>query len=234
MINRLVRLIPTVLVGAALLTLCSVSHAATGNQGTPKLYRWVDSQGNVTYGDKIPPEYAQQGNKELSSQGVVVKTTPPPKTPEQRAEEQRLAQLKAEQDRIAKEKSAHDRMLLNTFSSEDDLIMTRNGKLAAIDAMINATTSRNESLKKSLVTLRASAAERERNGQTIPIKLRDDIASMRSQIQNNISYIASKQQEQEQLRTQFEADLERFRELKTAQAKAMEQMGQVTPAAAAK
>jgi flagellar motor component MotA len=57
---------------------------------------------------------------------------------------------------------------------------------------------------------------------------------MRSQIQDNVNYIASKQQEQERLRTQFEADLERFRELKAAQAKAMEQMGHAAPTAAAK
>jgi hypothetical protein len=217
---RLAHFINALLFGITLLTMPGANAAETH-----KTYRWVDKQGNVFYGDKIPPEYAAQGSKELSGQGVVVKTNAPPLTEEQRAEMQRQEKLKAEQDRIAKEKSAHDRMLLSTFSTEEDLIMTRNGKVASIDAMINATKSRNQSLQKSLAEMRATAAERERNGQIIPDKLRKDIAGMRTQIKDNLSYIASKQREQEELRTQFETDLGRFRVLKAAQIEALKKTG---------
>ncbi len=217
---RLIHFITALLLGIAVLTITGANAAESH-----KTYRWVDKQGNVYYGDMIPPEYAAQGNKELSEQGVVVKTNAPPLTDAQRTEAQRQAKLKAEQERIANEKRAHDRMLLSTFSTEDDLIMTRNGKVASIDAMINATKSRNLSLQKSLTTMRAAAAERERNGQIIPDKLRKDIAAMHAQINDNLSYIASKQREQETLRTQFETDLQRFRELKSEQLKAMEKTG---------
>jgi hypothetical protein len=222
--HRLARFSTALLLGITLLMMTGANAA-----GTQKTYRWVDKQGNVFYGDKIPPEFAAQGSKELSEQGVVVKTNAPPLTEEQRAEAQRQEKLKAEQDRIAKEKSAHDRMLLSTFSTEEDLIMTRNGKVASIDAMISATKSRNQSLQKSLTGMRASAAERERNGQAIPEKLRNDIASMHTQIKDNLSYIASKQREQETLRTQFETDLERFRELKAAQIETQGKTGNTAP-----
>lgn len=219
---RLARLINALLLGGIL---CAMAGPAAAQ----KTYRWVDKQGNVFYGDKIPPEYATQGSKELSGQGVVVKTNAPPLTEEQRAAAQREEKIKAEQSRIAKEKAAHDRMLLSTFSTEEDLIMTRNGKVASIDAMIAATKSRNQSLEKSLAGMRAAAAERERNGQIIPDKLRKDIAAVRTQIRDNLSYIVSKQREQEVLRTQFEADLERFRELKAKQAEAQKQVGAPPP-----
>jgi hypothetical protein len=221
--TRLAHFSTALLLGITLLTMTGANAA-----GTPKTYRWVDKQGEVFYGDKIPPEYAAQGSTELSEEGVVVKTNAPPLTEAQRAEAQRQEKLKAEQDRIAKEKRAHDRMLLSTFSTEEDLIMTRNGKVASIDAMISATKSRNQSLQKSLEGMRATAAERERNGQVIPDKLRKDIAAMHTQINDNLSYIASKQHEQEELRTQFETDLERFRELKAAQLDATKKSGNVT------
>lgn len=217
--TRNVILIATILVALGSTTPLSAADS-------PKLFRWVDDKGNVFYGDKIPPEYAKQGSEELSDQGVIIKTNAPPKTAAQRAEAAREAQVKAEKDRIIQEKYAHDRMLLNTFSTEDDLIMTRNGKVAALDAMINATKSRNESLKKSLDGLRATAAERERNGQPVTPKLHQDIDAMQGQIQANLNYIASKQREQEQLRSEFETDLQRFRELKTAQEAAARQAGQ--------
>lgn len=222
---RPAHIISALLFGISLLALPGANAA-----GTPKTYSWVDKQGNVNYGDKIPPEYAGQGSKELSEQGVVIKTNPPPLTEEQRAEAQRQEKLKAEQDRIAQEKRAHDRMLLSTFSTEDDLIMTRNGKVASIDAMINATKSRNQSLQKSLAAMRSTAAERELNGQVMPDKLRKDIAAMQDQIKDNLSYIASKQREQEDLRTQFETDLERFRELKAEQAETLRKSGNVESA----
>lgn len=220
---RLNHIINALLIGIALLTIPGANAAETH-----KTYRWVDKQGNVFYGDKIPPEYAAQGSKELSEQGVVVKTNAPPLTEEQRAEAQRQEKLKAEQERIAQEKRAHDRMLLSTFSTEEDLIMTRNGKVASIDAMIGATKSRNQSLEKSLTGMRANAAERERNGQSISDKLRKDIAAMQVQIKDNLNYIASKQREQEALRMQFEADLGRFRELKSAQTEALKKTGNPT------
>jgi hypothetical protein len=222
---RLAHFSTALLLGITLLTMSGANAAGTQ---THKTYRWVDKQGEVFYGDKIPPEYAAQGSTELSQEGVVVKTNAPPLTEEQRAEAQRQEKLKAEQDRIAKEKTAHDRMLLSTFSTEEDLILTRNGKVASIDAMISATKSRNQSLEKSLAGMRATAAERERNGQVIPDKLRKEIAAMHTQINDNISYIASKQREQETLRTQFETDLERFRELKAAQLEAQKKTGNVT------
>lgn len=221
--TRLLHFSTALLLGITLVTMPGANAA-----GATKTYRWVDKQGEVFYGDKIPPEYAAQGSKELSEEGIVVKTNAPPLTEEQRAEAQRQEKLKAEQDRIAKEKRAHDRMLLSTFSTEEDLILTRNGKVASIDAMISATKSRNQSLQKSLEGMRATAAERERNGQAIPDKLRNDIAAMHTQINDNLSYIASKQREQEALRTQFEADLVRFRELKAAQLDATKKTGNVT------
>ncbi len=223
--TRRVLLIFAALLGITLLTM-------TGANATEarKTYRWVDKHGEVFYGDKIPPEYAAQGSKEISEQGIVVKTNAPPPTEKQREEAQHQELLKAEQDRIAKEKRAHDRMLLSTFSTEEDLILTRNGKVASIDAMISATQSRNQSLEKSLTEMRATAAERERNGQLIPDKLRKDIAALHSQINDNVSYIADKQREQESLRTQFENDLERFRELKTAQSEALKRSGDAASA----
>ena len=41
---------------AALLLLISASLAAWGQ----KVYRWVDEDGNVHYGDRVPPQYAEQ------------------------------------------------------------------------------------------------------------------------------------------------------------------------------
>lgn len=181
------------------------------------LLKWVDEKGRIHYGDRIPPAYAKQERKILNEQGVEVKTIDAAKTPEQLAEEQRLAEQRREQQRIEAERAAHDRMLLATFTSEDDMVMTRDGKIAAIDAVLRITRGRIERTEQALEEMTRRAALLERSGKPIPDTLHEEIRGARAQIQQFLDYIASKRREQESIRREFESDIRRFRELKTAQ-----------------
>lgn len=179
-----------------------------------RMYKWQDENGKWHYGDSIPPQYADKERKVLNKQGVQVDTIERAKTPEEIKAEQELAEQKRlEEQRIAEEK-AHDRMLLATFTSEDDMVMTRDGKIAAIDSNIRVTNGRIESLEETLAGYTREAANLERAGKPIPDALHEKILTARAQIQRYLDYIASKRQEQEQIRKEFEADINRFRELK--------------------
>ena len=71
----------------------------TESAAAGKLYKWVDDNGQIRYGDHIPAQYADKGNERLNEQGLVIDTKEPAKTQEQLAEEQRIAEL-AEQEEI--------------------------------------------------------------------------------------------------------------------------------------
>lgn len=187
------------------------------------LYKWVDEEGKVHYGDRIPPEYANKERKVLNERGLEVDTLEAAKTPEQLAEERRLAEQRREQERLAAEQAAHDRMLLATFTTEEDMVLTRDGKIAAIDGMLRITRARIEKAERQLEDLTRRAANLERAGRVVPKRLHDDIASTRQQIERFQAYIVAKRKEQEAIRQQFEADIKRFRELKEAQRKSGEQ-----------
>jgi hypothetical protein len=162
--------------------------------------------------------YAKQERKVLNAQGIEVKTIDAAKTPQQLAEEKRLAQQREEQQRLAAKQASHDRMLLATFSTEDDIVMTRDGKIAAIDAVLRVTRGRIERTEQALEALTYRAAELERSGRRVPDSLHEEIRGARAQIQLSLDYIAGKRQEQEAIRQEFELDIRRFRELKAAQA----------------
>lgn len=212
----------SILLAFALVTAGDADAADKTNKAsgqTPqRLYKWVDDQGKVHYGDKVPPEYAKQERKILNEQGVQVKTLEAAKTPEQIAEEERLAAQRKEQERIAAEQVAHDRMLLATFTTEDDMVMTRDGKIAAIDGVLRVTRDRIDKLETHLTQLTREAADLERSGKPISESLTNEILGARGQIQRYTDYIAGKHREQEEIRAQFEADIRRFRELRSAQA----------------
>jgi hypothetical protein len=183
-----------------------------------KLYKWVDDTGQVRYGDRIPPQYAKKSNKTLNKQGVVINTKAAAKTREQIAEEKRLAKLKAEQERRRQEQAHQDRILLDTFTNEDEMVLTRDGKIEAIEAEIRLTKSRTEKIKKRLAQKKVRAANLERSGKGVPSELQREIREARRQVRNNSSYIANRRKAQQAIREKFELDIKRFRKLKMAEA----------------
>jgi hypothetical protein len=174
---------------------------------------WTNSDGVRECGNTVPPEYSQQSHEILSEQAVVTDKTERAKTDEELAEEARLAELEKQQLREARQKALADQVLLDTFSSEQDLILARDGKIASLDAQIRLTESHIEKLQISLDQLIERAAEAERGGQTPEDDLIDQIDSTRSQIDENHRFIAAKRDEQERVRERFAADISRFNEL---------------------
>jgi uncharacterized caspase-like protein len=201
-----------ILVLATLLALPALTAQAA------KLYKWVDESGQVRYGDRIPPQYARKSNETLNKQGIVVNRKAAAKTPEQIAAQERAKAAKLEQEQIRREKLRQDRILLDTFSNEDEMVMTRDGKIEAIEAVIRVTRGRNENIKQRLASLKQRAANLERAGKPVPDTLKAEIRESRQQLAHNVRYIESRKKQQQQIRAQFDKDIERFRKLKTAEA----------------
>jgi uncharacterized caspase-like protein len=200
------------------LVLCALIGVSAVTAQAGKLYKWVDENGQIRYGDSIPPQYARKSNQTLNEQGIVVDQKAAAKTPEQLAEEQREKEAKAEAERISREKAYQDRILLDTFTNEDEMFMTRDGKIEAIEAIIRVTNGRSEKLKQRLAELKQRAANLERAGSPVPEILNGEIVDSRHQIEQNLRYVKNRKIEQQKIRDKFEADIRRFRELKTAAA----------------
>jgi hypothetical protein len=194
------------------LTVASLSIPAQA-----RIVCWTNNEGVKECGDKLPPEYAESGHKELDNRGFVVDETAREKTDEELAEEKRLAEIQAEQDRINEEAIKKDRILLDTFSNVDDIEMARDGKIAAIDLSISHTETRNKKLQASLDKLVEQAANEERAGKPASEVLIKDIESLRKQIDTNNDFIKGKHAEKEHVKLDYAKDVERFKELKSIQ-----------------
>lgn len=179
---------------------------------------WTNKDGIRECGNVVPPEYAQQSHSEISETGITLNKTSRAKTDEElkaeRAEQARLAAIKAEEDRKKREKAAHDRVLLSTFTTEEDLLLARNGQLANIDTRISHTERVLSQLEASLEELRAEAATMERGGKGITPELMQKIAKVQQQIKGSHAFIDERRRYKAELTAQFEADLLRYRELK--------------------
>ncbi len=181
---------------------------------------WTNKDKVRECGNAVPPEYAQQGHDVKSVNGMTIKKQGRSRTREEiareRAEQEISARKKFEAEAITRRQAAADKVLLDTFGSEDDLILARDGQLANLDSQIKLTKSQIEKVQKSLDQLISRAADFEKRTQKVPPGLLKDIARLQGQIAEQNDFIESKLADQANLHKKFDLDIARFRELRSA------------------
>lgn len=175
---------------------------------------WTNREGLRECGNAVPPEYAQDGHTEILSSGVVRERPGAPS-----AEQLAAAHARAEAERVEREQLSErinrDRVLLSTFTTEEDLHLTRDGKLAVIESRIRLVETRVADLERNQRRLRDHAAQEERSGKGMSKELRAELEGASRQLAEHRQFIVDQRREQEQVRAQFASDLERFRALKS-------------------
>lgn len=185
-----------------------------------KLLKWVDSQGQVHYGDKIPPEYAAQQHSVLNKQGVTLKRSEDAvRTREEAEEKKRQEQLQAEQKQQAQEQAkaqaAKDKRLQDSYASEQDIIKIRDRQLAGLEEEIKTSLTNQEKLKARLAELNAKVSNLQGANKPVPAKLQDDIKTTQVQETQYDALIQAKRKEQEQVSRTAEEDLQQYKEMQT-------------------
>lgn len=185
-----------------------------GSPVPAKIKCWKNNEGVRECGNSVPPEFAQQGHQEMSQGGARKTVTGRAKTLEELEADQAAEEEKRTLAKEQREQAALDRVLLDTFSSEDDLLLARDGQMAHLESQIKLTDSHIVKLNTNLDELIQDAANHERRGKEPPEKLVTHITSLREQIRDNEQFIATKRVEQDELTKKFEADITRFKKLK--------------------
>ncbi|MFB3100763.1 MAG: hypothetical protein ACE1ZM_04895 [Gammaproteobacteria bacterium] len=174
---------------------------------------WENSDGVRECGETVPPEYAQKSHREISNQGITLEESAKVKTEEERLEEKRLLAIQKEEEAKKAEAKAQDKILLDTYSNTDDIQMTSDGKVAALESTINLANKRNEKIQSALDKRTAAAAAEELAGKQPSEELLKDIRSLKRQVKNNDKFIADKRLEQEETRKEYANKIDRFVEL---------------------
>jgi len=184
-------------------------HTSSSQKGIA--YRWVDEHGVVHYGDNIPPQYASQDRTILNSQGVEVGHLEAAKTPEEEAVAARV------RDALMKQKQ-HDAFLVSTYTSVKDIEALRDARLDQLKVQRAAAEQYVESLRARLASLQSRAlsfspySER-KDGWRMPDDLAENLVRTAKELRVQSGALSSKAAEETTLRQQFQADIERYREL---------------------
>jgi uncharacterized protein (DUF1501 family) len=175
-------------------------------------YKWVDDKGVVHYTDKLPPEAINKGSVELNRQGVPVKKNDPALTPEQRraqeAEEERARQAARVRDELARK----DRALLQTYTTESEIDLAKSRALSTIDGQMQSSQAYSATLnkKKQELTTRLAAL----GDKQAPVTLNTELANVNDELAKQADLIAAKQKEIAVVTARYDADKQRWRELR--------------------
>jgi hypothetical protein len=193
----------------SLATLLLAASAANAE----RTFKWVDAEGNIHYGDRVPTPATAQHRQEINEQGRTLKSLDEHGTPEEIARQKRQAALEDEKQQQTAEQSQRDSELLATYKSETDILIARDNELDAIEEFIRMTNIRIDSLQKRLVDLSGEAASYEGRGKPVPEFVQHQTASIRDQIEQNQVIITLKQEEMQKINETYATDIARYQAL---------------------
>lgn len=178
-----------------------------------QIYRWVDDEGKVHYGDRIPPKYAKQEQQTLNTQGLQIDSRAREKTAEERAEERRAEAERAAAAAREAELARYDDFLRSTYPTLGSLERARDDRLAIMDGQVRNAEKSQVEASEALRVLEERAANIERNGNPVPERLQSQIAAFTRTRDEAERRIGSVKAERETVAEQFAQDERRLRQL---------------------
>lgn len=200
--------------GIGLALLLTATAAVAAPKKTTNLYRWVDENGVVHFGDSIPAEYAEQEKHVINDQGITVGRIAGKATEEELAAMAAAAEAEAEQERAQRA----DRALLATYLSVAEIERHRDRRVELLVAQARVSELYLTNLRKRLVSLldEASAFKPYNVDPDAPMirpALANDIKQTKDRIHRYEARIADHKRGAEELRAEFQVAINRYAEL---------------------
>ncbi len=180
-----------------------------------KVFRWVDDEGVIHYGDSIPAKYAELPKQVLNEHGVAVQELEGKKTPEQ-IEAERIETEK----RVAQElRKRADQALLATYLSVDEILMHRDRRVELFQAQSRVTELYLSNLSRRMENIRKDAARyspysEDPDAPPIPDDLAEDLRKTKETIERHERNLQKFLADEQQIITRFAGDISRFKLLK--------------------
>ena len=182
------------------------------NHVSARMKCWTNSEGIKECGDKIPPEYTQQGYQELSKGGIVLEKKERIKTKEELEKAKKEAAIIAREEEKERNKKIHDKMLLETFVTIKEIETTRDQKIEAVESTIKITQKRIIKLQYLLDDeLNRNSLDKQIDGEE---KKFNNTESLKEQISDNKKFIKNKIDEQGKIKKKYIEYISRFKQLK--------------------
>ena len=202
-------------ISASALCLFLCLPAAVFASDTQKLYRWIDSEGIVHFGDSIPAEYAEVEKQVINEHGITVSVLRGKKTAEEREEEKRQEALAVQRELQRRADAA----LLATYLSLDEIAHHRDRRVELFQAQARVTELYLSNSRRRLKALENKASQfkpysSDPDAKMIYPQLAEDLVTTRETIKRHEANLQKYNEGEQRIMARFEGDMQRFRALK--------------------
>lgn len=189
--------------------------AASATETVQKLYRWVDSEGVVHYGDSIPAQYTDLERQVVNNHGITVGVMRAKRTEEEIAEDKRQDEL-----RLARElQRRQDQALLATYLSVDEILLHRDRRVELFQAQARVTELYLSNLKRRMDSLQEEASKyrpysTDPDAEMIDPDLAGDMATTKDTVERHQANLKRFHDDEQNIVERFDGDINRFKKLK--------------------
>ena len=211
----------TIAAAAALL----LTGTATAQE--QKVYRWVDEDGNVHYTESLPPDYKDTGHDILNERGILLDEDQK-LTPEQVVKQKSEEQIKTEEANelprdtsglprpkplyTDAEKAARmDNLLMLRYDSEQEIIDAMNVEIKQLNYDRRLLEGSRDSMSAAYRGQLRVAANKQRAGKPVGEGDKLQMADLQSKLADNARSLAALDQREQNIRSDFKAQLDRYR-----------------------
>jgi len=176
-------------------------------QAGVRMYKCVDAAGKAYYSDKVNPDCGQ--GVEMNRQGVVMKKKEIAKPG--RSPNEAVAAVKG-----TREQERRDLALLATYTNEEEIDAARERSLSLPAQGTKAIETKLDKVNQQLTELKKQADVLATQKKKLPVHLMEDVNASEKEVSALESDLAQRKAQADSIRARYEADKQRFRELKAA------------------
>ena len=178
-------------------------------------YSWVDGDGIVHYGDRIPPEYAELPKEVVNEHGVTVGYIRGKRTPEEIAADRLAAKLALEKELQIRA----DRALLATYQNVDEIEMHRDRRIELFQAQSRVTELYLRNLDRRLTLLKEESGRfrpynSDPGAEMVDPRLVEEIKDTEETIVRHQKNLRKYERDEVDIVERFDGDIRRFKDLK--------------------
>ena len=193
--------------------LLSLPLAASADEG--RVFKWVDAEGQVHFGDSIPVEYSELPKEVLNEHGVAIDNLAGKKTLEELAREK----LEHEQMLAREKQKRADTALLATYMTVEEILMHRDRRVELFQAQSRVTELYLSNLARRMEALRAESANYKPYSENpdapmIPDALANELRKTKDTIDRHERNLRKFQSDEQRIISRFAGDISRFKTLK--------------------
>ena len=191
-------------------------NSSTVDSGREAFYRCRDANGQTHYGDGMPPACQGFDTEVLDNRGMLLRVIEGEATRNERIKREATEATLRQQRETRQQR---DRMLIETYLSVADIERLRDQRLDLLSAQYKITEQNIANLRERQRRMETQVARfkpysDKPNAPPLPDHLAEEMVNTVNSLRTYQEMLVNNQREQAQLKTNFDSDIKRFKELK--------------------